>query len=140
MKTVNQTYLINAPAEKVWQALVDPKIIDDWGGSPAKMSGKEGFEFSLWGGDIHGKNIQVIPRKKLVQDWMYGEWDEYSKVTFNLSEKDDPLRREVKSKVSKTRLDLIHENIPDKEAKDIADGWKRYYMGPLKSLLENSNP
>jgi activator of HSP90 ATPase len=127
MKTVKQTYLINAPIEKVWQALVDPKIIDDWGGGEAKMSEEENFEFSLWGGDIHGKNIEVIKGKKLVQDWMAGEWEEYSKVTFNLS-KDG----------NKTHVDLIHENIPDNEAKEIEDGWKRYYLGPLKELLENS--
>ncbi len=127
MRTVKQTYFINASIEKVWQALVDPKIIDDWGGGEAKMNSEEGFEFSFWGGDIHGKNIEVKPGKKLIQDWMSGEWEEYSKVTFNLSEKD-----------GKTKIDLLHENIPDKEAKDIADGWKRYYLGPLKKLLENN--
>lgn len=128
---IKQTYLINAPIKKVWQALVDPKIIDDWGGGEAKMAEEEGFEFSLWGGDIHGKNIKVIKNKKLIQDWMSGPpaggWGEYSKVTFNLSEKDD-----------KTKLELIHEGIPDKEAKEIADGWKRYYLGPLKELVESS--
>lgn len=126
MKTIKQTYLINSPVEKVWQALIDPKIIEDWGGGPAKMSAEVGFEFSLWGGDIHGKNIEVIPNTKLVQDWMAGKWKEYSKVTFNLSEED-----------GKTKVELIHENIPDKEAKEIEDGWKRYYLGPLKKLLEN---
>ena len=127
MKSVKQTYLINASLEKVWQALVNPKIIDEWGGGEAKMSEEKGFEFSLWGGDIHGKNIEVVKNKKLVQDWMSGEWEEYSKVTFNLSEDN-----------GKTKLDLIHENIPDNEAKEIEDGWRRYYLGPLKELLEHS--
>lgn len=58
---------------------------------------------------------------------MSGEWDKYSKVIFNLSEKD-----------GKTKVDLIHENIPDKEAKEIEDSWKRYYLGPLQNLVENS--
>ena len=89
MKTIKQTYLINAPLENVWQSLVDPKIIDDWGGGPAKMSEENGTEFSLWGGDIHGKNIEVIPNKKLVQDWKEDDWDNYSKVTFTLKEEGD---------------------------------------------------
>lgn len=91
------------------------------------MEAKEGFEFSLWGGDIHGKNIEVVPNKKLVQDWMSGKWEDYSKVTFTLSGQDN-----------KTKIDLLHENIPNNEAKEIEDGWKRYYLGPLKKLLENS--
>ncbi len=102
-------------------------MINDWGGGEAKMSGKEGADFSLWGGDIHGKNLKVVKGKKLVQDWMSGKWEEYSKVTFNLLKEN-----------GKTRLELIHENIPDKEADEIATGWKRYYLGPLKKLLENS--
>lgn len=126
MKIVQQSYLINAPTGKVWQALIDPKIIDKWGAGPVKMSEKEGVEFSFWGGDIHGKNIEVIPNKKLVQEWMAGEWDNFSRVTFALSKEGD-----------KTRVDLLHEDVPDNEAKEIEDGWKRYYLGPLKELLEN---
>jgi uncharacterized protein YndB with AHSA1/START domain len=43
MKTLKQTYLIDVSVEEVWRALVDPKIIDKWGGGPAKMEGKTGF-------------------------------------------------------------------------------------------------
>lgn len=125
MKTIKQTYLISAPKDKVWQALVDPKIIDDWGGGPAKMKDEEGFEFSLWGGDIHGKNVIVLKEKQLVQEWVSGDWEQPSKVTFNLSKEGD-----------KTKIELIHEDIPDKDVKDIDDGWKRYYLSPLKELLE----
>lgn len=131
MKTVRQSYLINSSIDKVWQALVDTEIIDDWGGGPAQMNDRVGAEFSLWGGDIRGKNIEVINPptggKKLVQQWQEDDWDNFSKVTFTLSEEGN-----------KTKLDLLHEDIPDNEAKDIEDGWKTYYLGPLKELLENS--
>ena len=58
---------------------------------------------------------------------MSGKWVEYTKVTFMLSEES-----------GKTKLELVHENIPDKEANDINEGWKIYYLSPLKELLENS--
>jgi uncharacterized protein YndB with AHSA1/START domain len=29
-----ESYLINAPVSKVWQALVDPDLIEKWGGGP----------------------------------------------------------------------------------------------------------
>lgn len=125
MKSLKQTYSINAPLEKVWRALTNPKIINDWGGGPAKMSDKEGFEFEFWGGDIWGKNIKVIKDKQLVQEWTSGKWEKPSTVTFNLSEKSEL-----------TELELIQEGIPDNEASEIDDGWKRYYLTPLKKLLE----
>lgn len=125
MKTINQTYLIKASPKKVWQALTDPSIIDKWGGGPVRMNEQVGTEFSLWGGDIHGKNIKVVKGKQLVQEWFSGKWEKASKVTFTLVEKD-----------SKTELNLLHEDVPDEEVKDIDEGWKEYYLGPLKELLE----
>ena len=125
MKTLKQTYHIHAPLEKVWQALVDPKEIDAWGGGPVKMDEKVGTKFSLWGGEIHGKNIEVTPKKKLVQEWFGGKWDEPSIATFYLSMQD-----------GKTTIDFLQTNIPDNEVEDIADGWKKYYLGPLRSFVE----
>lgn len=125
MKTIRQTYLINAPPELVWKALVDPTVISKWGGGPARMDDKVGTKFTLWGGDICGKNIKVIKKKELVQEWFGGKWKKPSKATFKLAEKKD-----------KTELRLLHEDVPDQEAKDIEEGWKAYFLGPLKKLLE----
>lgn len=125
MKTVKQTYLIRAPIDNVWQALTDSSFIDKWGGGPATMNDKVGTKFKLWGGDIHGQNLKVVKNKLLVQDWFSGEWKKPSKVTFTLEEKDGA-----------TKVSLLHENVPDDEEKDIADGWKEYYLDPLKDLVE----
>lgn len=125
MKTVQETFIIKAPLKKVWQALVDPNIIEDWTAEIAKMTDQEGAEFELWGGDIRGKNIKVVPQKELVQEWIAGEWNQPSKVTFTLLEKD-----------GKTTVELLHEDIPDNEADEVEDGWKSSYMGPLKEYVE----
>lgn len=124
-KILTQTYEIKAPIEKVWDALVNPKTIDKWGGGPAKMSALESSEFSVWGGDIHGKNTKVVKEKELKQDWMSGKWDKYSSVDFKLSEKNGI-----------TTVKLTQSGIPPEEFDDIADGWKTYYLGEIKKLLE----
>ena len=130
MKTIKQTYQIKAPVEKVWQALVDPKIIEKWSGAGAKMDANVGTKFELWGGDIHGTNTQVVNPpsggKKLVQDWYGGDWDEPSKATFTLEDKN-----------GETEITLVNENVPDEQVDDIEDGWTRYYLGEIKKLLEN---
>ena len=125
MKSLSQKYDIHAPIEMVWQALVDPKIISQWGGGPVKMDSKNGSKFSLWGGDIHGTNTEVLDQKKLSQDWYGGDWEKPSKVIFILTKM-----------VGGTRVALKQSDIPDKELKDIEDGWKQYYLGSLKELLE----
>jgi activator of HSP90 ATPase len=125
MKTIVQDYHINAHIEKVWEALVNVQEINGWGGGPAKMDDKTGTKFSLWGGDIYGTNIEVEVFKKLVQEWYGGKWEEPSIVTFKLEKKGDS-----------TKLILVQENVPDNEYEDIDQGWKDYYLGPLKSYVE----
>ena len=87
MAKLEQTYEIAAPIAKVWQALVDPTVIAQWGGGPAEMNDKAGTKFTLWGGDIFGKNTEVIPEKLLVQEWGDDELKEPSIVSFELTEK-----------------------------------------------------
>ena len=126
MKAIRQTYHIKASVEEVWRALVDPKYIEGWGGGPAKMSDKVGSQFSLWGGDIHGKNIEVIANKKLIQEWFGGKWDKPSIATFALSSKNE-----------QTTIEFTNVDVPEEEYKDIEQGWKDYYLGPLKDYLES---
>ncbi|MBI2415519.1 MAG: SRPBCC domain-containing protein [Candidatus Kerfeldbacteria bacterium] len=126
MKTIQQEYLIAAPIDDVWRALVDVEAIEGWGGGPAEMDDQVGTEFSLWDGDIYGKNIEVIPQEKLVQEWYAYDWEEPSTATFTLFEEDNG-----------TRLEFLHENVPERHAKDIEQGWRDYYLGSLKDYLEN---
>lgn len=123
---IKQRYLIKAPISKVWEALVLPKVIDAWGAGPAKMDDKEGSTFSIWGGDIWGKNLEVIKGEKLVQEWYGGKWAKPSIVTFDL-----------KSKGNMTEVNLVHKGAPVDEEADLADGWKKYYFGEIQKLLEN---
>ena len=126
MKTIKQTYIINSSLEEAWKALTDPKYINAWGGCPVKMDDKVGTKFEFWGGDIHGKNIEIIPLKKIKQEWFGGNWKKPSVVTFILTREKD-----------KVKIDLLHTDVPDNEEKDIDEGWKKYYLGPLKEYLEN---
>ncbi len=125
VKTIRQTHQIKAPVEKVWKVLVDCKEIEGWGGGPCEMDDKVGTKFKLWGGDVHGKNIEVVPEKKLVQEWYEGDWPEPSIVDFRLTSKDDG-----------TQVQLLHERVPDSEYESIDKGWNKYYLGPLKVYVE----
>ena len=89
------------------------------------MSDKEGSSFSLWGGDIHGTNLEIVDKSKLVQEWYSGDWPKPSKVSFTLT--DDK---------GETKVELLHENVPKEDADDIAEGWDIYYLGVIKEFLE----
>lgn len=128
MSQINQTYVIKSPIEKVWQALVDPKIISAWSDAPAKMRDTVGFEFELWDGDITGFNLEVDKPHLLVQEWGYGDWPKPSQVTFELSTLDDH-----------TEVKLTQTGHPQEEEKDLKEGWDIYYLGEVKKYLEGGS-
>ena len=125
MKSIIKKYIIHSDSKTVWRVLTEPKLIEKWTGSRCKMSGEQGSEFSLWNGDIWGKNIIVVKEKQLIQEWYAGTWSEPSIAKFDLEEKGE-----------NTFLILEHSNIPDEEAEAIDRGWDMYYLEPIKLLSE----
>jgi activator of HSP90 ATPase len=123
MKDFKKYYNISAPPEDVYVALTNPVTIELWTGEPAEMSTEPGSEFTLWDGNIAGKNIEFEEGKKIVQQWYFGDQPEDSIVTIILH----PLK-------SATSVELIHTNIPDEDYPDIINGWKDSYFGPLREF------
>jgi activator of HSP90 ATPase len=124
MKTFKKTFKINAEASDVYAALTNPFTIELWSGYPAEMNTEPGSEFSLWEGDITGRNIEFITDKKVVQEWYFGDQAEKSIVTIIIHP--DRERSEVT---------VEHTNIPDDEFDDIAEGWRDYYFGAIAAFF-----
>lgn len=125
VNTIKRSFFIRAARHDVWNALVDPKILAAWGAGPARMSARTGAKFSLWGGDIFGKNVEVVKEKKLVQEWSAKAWEKPSKVTIVL-----------KLEKLGTKIELTQTGVPKQEYASYRDGWQDSYFAPLKSYLE----
>ncbi|HEY6162472.1 MAG TPA: SRPBCC domain-containing protein [Bacteroidia bacterium] len=124
-KTIKQSYEMKATPSQVFKALTDARIIAKWSGAPAKMSARKGAKFELWGGDMFGKNLEVVKDKKLVQEWCTHTFS--SKATFT-----------IKAKGKNSIVDLLHENVPAQSYKNYSDGWKHYYLGPMQQMFEEN--
>ena len=124
MKAFKKQFKINAEPSDVYSALTNPFTIELWTGYPAVMSTEPGTEFSLWDGDITGKNIEVVQDKKVVQEWDFGDQTEKSVVTISRQkDKDNSI------------VTVEHTNIPDDEFDDIANGWREYYFAAINSFF-----
>ena len=117
--------VIAADPEEVFAALTNPFQIEIWSGYPADMKAEVGYVFSLWEGDITGVNLEVVPNRRLVQEWFFGEQKEQSLVEIKL-----------KKENGKTLLELRHAHIPDEVYDEITEGWREYYLGAMKEMLE----
>jgi Activator of HSP90 ATPase len=124
MKTFKKTFKINAEPSDVYSAITNPFTIELWSGYPAKMNTEPESEFSLWEGDITGKNLEFILDKKVVQEWYFGDQPEKSIVTITIS----PDREN-------SVVTIEQSNIPDEEFNDIAEGWREYYIGAIVNFF-----
>lgn len=124
MKTFRKVFKMNADPSDVYAALTNPNTIELWSGYPALMSTEPGSEFSLWDGDISGRNLEFISGKKIVQEWYFGDQPEKSVVTIII----EPDRDRSVVTVEQT-------NIPDEDFAGIAEGWKEYYFDTISGFL-----
>src|SRR5215469_11203035 len=93
--------------QRVYDALLDAKQFSAFTGAPAEIDRQVGGAFSCFGGIITGRNIELVPNKRIVQAWRVKIWPEglYSIVAF-----------ELQPEGSGTRLVLTHDGFPARYA------------------------
>ncbi len=136
--TAKASVIVNAPAEKVWQALTDPALIkqylfgtdaeSDWKpGSPVRYRG-------VWEGKPYedkGTILESVPGKVLKATY----WSAASGKP-DAPENYYTITQRIKEKAGVTALDLTQENCPSREDADhSASNWNMV-LGKLKEILE----
>jgi activator of HSP90 ATPase len=126
-KNIRQTVTFKATPHAVYEILMDSKKHAQFTGGEAKISRKAGGRFTIYGGEIAGENLELVPDQKIVQSWRYADWPEgvYSKATFALEAVEKG-----------TRLIFSQSGVPDDKYEDIKQGWKDYYWEPMKAMLD----
>jgi len=125
VKHLHKYYRIKGSPSEIYAALTNPFSIALWTGYDAVMKEEPDTEFSLFEGDITGRNLAFERDHKIVQEWYFGEQEDQSIVTITL-----------KPDRYFTRIELQHTNIPDEAYEDIQYGWDHYYFGGLKEFFE----
>jgi activator of HSP90 ATPase len=115
-----------ASPEKFYQAIVDAKQFADFSGMPATIDATQGGAFSMFGGLIQGRNIELVPNQRIVQAWRPASWDPgvYSIVHF-----------EFKAAGSGTSLTFDHTGFASGLYDHLDWGWKNRYWGPLNKYF-----
>jgi activator of HSP90 ATPase len=96
------------------------------GGAPAEIDAQEGGSFYCFGGHIKGRNIELVPGKRVVQAWRSVKWREgvYSIVRFELSEEG-----------GSTKIVFDQAGFPEEAGPHLEGGWAKMYWEPLKAYL-----
>jgi uncharacterized protein YndB with AHSA1/START domain len=92
----------------------------------AEISREAGGAFCAHGGQILGRNIEILPERRIVQAWRVSAWPDgvYSLVRFELTEEGEG-----------TKLVLDHWGFPEGTRDHLDSGWTARYWEPLRKYL-----
>jgi predicted ester cyclase/uncharacterized protein YndB with AHSA1/START domain len=111
---------LSAAPEEVFDALMDSAKHSQFSGAPAHIERKPGGEFSLYGGQLTGKTLELRPHERIVQKWRGSNWPEghYSHLAFDLAALEGGRQ---------TQLSMTQSDVPADKFDDINQGWRKYY-------------
>jgi uncharacterized protein YndB with AHSA1/START domain len=130
--------LLNAPVERVWEAITDKEQMKQWYFDIAEFELRIGFEFEFTGNGPEGecyvhrcKITEVVPKKKLQHSWRYEGFEGNSFVTWELFAEGD-----------QTRVKLTHEGLetfpalPQFARTNFEGGWTYLVGTSIKNFTE----
>jgi activator of HSP90 ATPase len=138
-EAIRQQVTFDASPQRVYEALTSSKefdmitrlsdavtLVNAVGAKPTSISTEVGGSFTLFGGYITGRHVEMLPNERLVQAWHAGSWkpDDFSIADFHLIPAD-----------GKTTLNFEHRGFPAGDGVSLAQGWHSHYWEPLAKFL-----
>lgn len=123
---LHQEVELPATAARIEGVLLDAKQFAAFTRLAATIDPHEGGAFSLFGGLIVGRNIEIVSGQRIVQAWRPADWTPgvYSLAKF-----------EFKPSGSGTLVVLDHSSFPAGGYDHLSAGWYAHYWEPLKKFL-----
>jgi activator of HSP90 ATPase len=125
--SLRQEVDLKATPQRIYQALLSSKDFAAYTGAPAEIDPKAGGAFSLFGGQVVGRNIELIPNQRIVQAWrVVADFPDgvYTMVKFELKPRD-----------SQTSVILDQTGFAEGDFDHLSAGWHSHYWEPLKIFL-----
>jgi activator of HSP90 ATPase len=139
-EAIHQEPVFKASRKRVYEALTDAnqfaKVVElsaamkgggmKLGTKVAEIGREPGAAFTLFGGYITGRQVELVPNERIVQVWRAGSWDpgSYSIARFVLVEQG-----------AETKIKFDHTGFPKGQAEHLAEGWRGNYWEPLAKVL-----
>ena len=123
---LHEDVVLKTSPQRLYAILLHAKQFAAFSGAPADIDPKVGGAFTLFGGLIVGRTVELIPGQRIVQAWRPTHWEPgvYSSVKF-----------ELKPQGAETAVALDHRGFPQGEFDDLSAGWKSFYWDRLAKFL-----
>jgi len=126
-KTIQQSVTLPAAAARLYRMYLDPRSHAGITGSPVRIGARPGSVFRAFNGALSGKMLYTRPGRMIVQTWR--------STGFARTDPDSILVLTFTPRGRAGRIQLLHANVADRDARGVTRGWKKYYWKPWRAYL-----
>ena len=126
-KILEQTIEFECTTHEFYEIIMDSEKHSLYTGGEALITPRVGGKFTAWDGYIEGKTIELIEDEKIVQTWRNNDFPEGYESTVIF---------ELEKTPTGTKLHFKHKDVPAKQARDLNEGWKKFYWKPIIAELK----
>jgi len=127
-KTIKLSVTFPVKPSVIYNAWLNSEKHSAFTGGKAKITDQVGKKYTAWDNYISGKNLELVRYKKIVQSWRSTDFPEGTP--------DSKIEVILEGIEGKTKLTLIHSEIPDNVRSDYKQGWKDFYFKPMKKYFK----
>jgi activator of HSP90 ATPase len=126
---IQQSVVLPAPVEQLFEMYLDPVIHAAVTGFPATIDCVAGAEFRAFGDQLTGNILAVERPRLIVQSWR--------STKFDANDPDSTLILSFSGAAEQGsgRIDLVHLDVSEHDYQDVVIGWEKYYWTPWRSYL-----
>ena len=125
--SLHQEIDYKATPQRIYEVILSSKDFTSFSGYPAEIDPKVGGAFSMFGGLVLGRNVELIPNQRIVQAWRLSQ--EFPEGVYSL------VKFELKPEGSGTKIILDHTGFPEGHFDHLDIGWHSHYWDPLRKFL-----
>ncbi|RXG50997.1 Activator of 90 kDa heat shock protein ATPase-like protein 1 [Armadillidium vulgare] len=121
--TISLSQNFKCTADELYKAITIKEMVCAFTRNDVKWNPEKGGKFELFGGNVSGEFVELVPNEKIVQKWRFKSWPSghFSVVVLTLNQGDDS-----------TRLDLQQTGVPVSDIERTKQGWQNYYWDAIK--------
>jgi len=121
------TSMVPGLPERVYAAWLDSGAHTAFTGKTAKIDPSIGGKFVALDGYIHGRTVDLLPGRRIVQTWRTKE--------FPHSAHDSRLEIQFESAEGATRVTILHSHLPEGQGERYKKAWTDRYFYPMRGYF-----
>jgi activator of HSP90 ATPase len=112
-----------APANNLYDAFTKPDMVRAWTRGSGQVTPEVGAEYSLFGGNITGEIVKLVPNKEIVMTWRLRDWkaEHFARLTLTFAEGH-----------GETNLHVSIVGVPVGQEEVVENNFEEYYIRPIK--------